>query len=190
MKETILVTVLTLLAIVGLVSCSSVNNLVRLDEGVNLAWDNVEAVMQRRYDLIPNLVATVKGYAKHESETLKAVTEARSAWANAKTSVEKMAASGQVESALARLMVVAESYPNLKADQAFSNLQFELAGTENRIAVARRDYNAALYYLNSTKRTMPSSFFVGFANLGEHKRFESESGAKSSVKVNFNDEGK
>ena len=119
------------------------NRFVALQENVHSAWGQVETVLQRRYDLIPNLVNTVKGYAKHEKGVLEEVTRLRSQWGSARTVDEKVKAAGQLEGTLSRLLLVAEQYPELKADANFRDLQYELAGTENRIAVERQRYNEA-----------------------------------------------
>src|SRR3954463_3722966 len=136
----------------------SVNNsLVALQESMKGAWAQVETVLQRRYDLIPNLVATVKGYAAHEKETLENITRLRSQWGAAQTLEQKTKAANEMEGALARLLVVAENYPELKANQNFRDLQFELAGTENRIAVERERYNESVQAYNTRVRQMPTS---------------------------------
>jgi LemA protein len=123
----------------------SINNrLVSLDEARQTQWAQVETVLQRRYDLIPNLVETVKGYAAHEREILEEVTRLRSQWGEARTVDQQATAAGQLEGALARLLLVAERYPDLKANQNFRDLQVELAGTENRISVERQRYNEAV----------------------------------------------
>ena len=120
----------------------SVNNsLVALQEKMKGSWAQVETVLQRRYDLIPNLVATVKGYAEHEKEIFENVARLRSQWSAAQTLPEKTKAASEMEGALSRLLVVAENYPELKANQNFRDLQFELSGTENRISVERQRYN-------------------------------------------------
>src|SRR5882757_6515038 len=124
---------IALLVVVGLWFMSVGNRLVAQQEGVKNAWSQVETVLQRRFDLIPNLVATVKGYAEHESETLEEVTRLRSQWSAATTVAEKTETASALEGTLSRLMVVAENYPNLKADQGFRDLQVELAGSENRV---------------------------------------------------------
>ena len=136
------------LVVVGIVIVSLIginNRLVALQESVHSAWGQVETVLQRRYDLIPNLVNTVKGYAQHEKETFEEVTRLRSQWGSAQGLDEKVKAAGQLEGSLARLLLVAERYPDLKASQSFRDLQYELAGTENRDRKSTR--------LNSSHRT-------------------------------------
>jgi LemA protein len=162
------------------------NRLVALQENVHSAWGQVETVLQRRFDLIPNLVNTVKGYAKHEKGVLEEVTRLRSQWGSAKTVDEKVAAAGQLEGTLSRLLLVAEQYPQLKADANFRDLQYELAGTENRIAVERQRYNDAARAYNTAARQFPGSFVAslrGFA--ADAKYFEAASTAKEAPKVDF-----
>ena len=144
-----------LFIIIILPGCGVYNRAVTLDETVENAWANVETVLQRRYDLIPNLVNTVKGFAKQERELLTEVTRLRSQWTGAKNAGEKLAAASQLESALGRLMVVVERYPDLKSNQNFLALQDELAGTENRISVERRRYNGAVRAYNTAIRRFP-----------------------------------
>ncbi|MGQ0635309.1 MAG: LemA family protein [Planctomycetaceae bacterium] len=165
------------------------NKLVGLDEKVNTSWAQVETVLQRRFDLIPNLVNTVKGYAAHEKEVLEKVTELRSQWGAAKTIDEKAQAAGALESALSRLLLVAERYPDLKADQAFRDLQFELSGTENRISVERQRYNETLRGYNTEVRTFPTTVvarFTGFEPRDSY--FEAAETAKDAPKVDFGTE--
>lgn len=159
------------------------NFLVELDEGVKGAWANVENQLQRRMDLIPNLVETVKGYATHEEDVLTAVTKARASVAGAGTPADKMAANNQLTSALSRLMVVVENYPDLKANQGFLSLQDELAGTENRIAVERRRYNETARTFNATIRKIPYMWFAGGYEKATY--FKAEEGAKNAPKVKF-----
>jgi len=162
------------------------NNLVTLDEDVNTAWAQVETVLQRRYDLIPNLVNTVKGYATHEKELLENVTRLRSQWGEAKTPEAKIQAANQLESTLSKLLVVSENYPELKANQNFIALQDELTGTENRISVERRRYNEAVRAYNVTVRRFPASLFAGL--FGFEKKdayFEAAEGASTAPKVEF-----
>jgi LemA protein len=135
------------------------NKVQRLDESVNSAWAQVDTVLQRRYDLIPNLVETVKGYAKQEKDVFTEVTRLRSQWGEAKTPAEKMQNASAMESALSRLMVVVEQYPQLKSNENFLTLQSQLEGTENRIAVERRRYNETLQTYNTYVRQIPGSFF-------------------------------
>lgn len=182
----IILGLLAVAAIAGLWLAGAYNKLVRLDEGVNTAWAQVETVLQRRYDLIPNLVNTVKGYAAHEKEVLEKVTALRSQWGAAKTVDEKAKAAGELETALSRLMVVVENYPNLKADQGFRDLQFELAGTENRISVERQRYNETLRDFNSTIRTFPNNIVASFTSLKPRDSyFEAAETAKEAPKVDF-----
>ncbi len=159
------------------------NKLVSLDENVKTSWAQVENQLQRRLDLIPNLVETVKGYAKHEKEVLTEVTKARASVAGASTPSEKIKSNSQLSSALSRLLVVVERYPNLKANQNFLALQDELAGTENRIAVERRRYNETARAFNSTIRKIPYNLLA--AGYDRAPLFEAQEGAEKAPKVAF-----
>ena len=170
------------------------NGLVTDQESVETAWGNVENQYQRRADLIPNLVETVKGYAKHESETFENVINAR---ANAtKITIDPtnmtpedlkkyQAAQGEVGSALSKLIAVAENYPDLKANQNFLELQSQLEGTENRITVARKDFNEAVKAYNTNRRTFPTNIIAGIFNFGEKPYFQAQEGADKAPKVDF-----
>ena len=173
---------------------TSYNGLVTKEEGLDSAWSNVETQYQRRADLIPNLVNTVKGYAAHESETLGAVTEARARATSINLSAsdltpEKLAAFQQaqadVRSALGRLIAVAENYPDLKANQNFLELQAQLEGTENRIAVARKDFNAAAQRYNVAVRRFPSNLIAGLFGFEKKPYFETSEGADKAPEVQF-----
>jgi LemA protein len=159
------------------------NKLVGLDEQVKKSWANVENQLQRRMDLIPNLVATVKGYAAHENEVLTNVTKARASVAGAGTPQEKIDANNQLTSALSRLLMVVEKYPDLKANQNFLALQDELAGTENRISVERTRYNEAANAFNATRRKIPYSIFAG--GFPQAPYFKAATEAKEAPKVSF-----
>ena len=161
------------------------NSFVTLDEGVNNAWAQVETVLQRRYDLIPNLVETVKGYASHEREVLTEVTKARASVGGANTINEKIQANNQLASALSRLLVVVERYPDLKANQNFIRLQDELSGTENRIAVERRRYNDAVNGYNQKIRIFPNNIFAGIFGFEKRTYFEAPQEAQEAPKVDF-----
>ncbi|MCD6327536.1 LemA family protein [bacterium] len=161
------------------------NNVVALDEGVSEAWGQVETQLQRRYDLIPNLVETVKGYAKHESGVLTEVTKARARVGSAQSIPDKIAANNSLTSALGRLLVVVENYPDLKASQNFLNLQDELAGTENRIAVARRRYNLAARELNTYIKGIPGVVFARIKGVSEAEYFEAPKEAQKAPDVKF-----
>jgi LemA protein len=187
--------VIFLLVLIGvLTGVSTYNNLVTKQETVNTQWANVQTQYQRRSDLIPNLVATVKGVANFEKSTLTAVIEAR---ANAtkvninpknldEASLQKFqAAQDGVSNALSRLMVVVERYPELKATQNFSELQAQLEGTENRITVARRDFNEAAQAFNTYLRRFPSNIFAGMFGFHKKAYFESQKGAENAPKVQF-----
>ena len=177
---------LLVLIVGGMWAASVSNQLVSAEETMKAAWSQVETVLQRRYDLIPNLVATVKGYAEHEKETLENVTRLRSQWSAAQTLPEKTKAASEMESALARLLVVAERYPDLKANQNFRDLQFELAGTENRISVERQRYNDTVKAYNVRVRTFPTALIAGM--LGFHTSdayFNSTPAAAEAPKVQF-----
>src|SRR5882757_6848408 len=148
---------IALLVVVGLWFMNVGNRLVAQQEGVKTAWAQVETVLQRRFDLIPNLVNTVKGYATHEADVLEEVTKLRSQWGAAKTVDEKAQAASALEGTLSRLLLVTENYPTLKADQGFRDLQVELSGTENRIAVERQRYNEVVRDYNTAVRQFPAS---------------------------------
>lgn len=184
MKQIAVVLIIVLVLLIAGVGVR--NHIVTLDENVNAAWAQVETVLQRRYDLIPNLVNTVKGYAAHERAVLEEVTRLRSQWAQARTAEERVSTANQLEGALSRLLLVAESYPELKANQNFLAFQDELAGTENRIAVERRRYNEAVQSFNTYIRRFPASLVAGFMGL-ERKTtyFESAPEARQAPTVQF-----
>ena len=161
------------------------NGLVRMDEGVKGAWAQVENQLQRRYDLIPNYVETVKGYAKHEKEVFIQVTEARSKVAGAGTIPEKIGANNQLSSALARLLVVVERDPALKANTNFIRLQDELAGTENRIAVERRRFNETVKIYNTKIRSFPTNLVAGMFGFEKAAFFEVPKEKQEAPQVKF-----
>lgn len=173
---------------------SGYNGLVHMDEGVQNKWADVETQYQRRADLIPNLVNTVKGYAAHEKETLSEVVKARSEATSVKFDAENMSAEQMaafqkaqsgVSSALSKLLMVVEKYPDLKANQNFLELQSQLEGTENRITVARRDYNAVAKEYNSTVRKFPKNIIAGMFGFEKKAYFEAEQGAEKAPAVQF-----
>jgi LemA protein len=174
-----------LVVVLGVFGYRTYNGLVRGDEGVKAAWAQVETVLQRRLDLIPNVVETVKGYASHERETLEAVVQARARATGASSVNEKMAANDQLSGALARLLVVVEQYPNLKADGTFIRLQDELAGTENRIAVERRRYNEIARDYNIRLRSFPTVLIGGMLGFKSASMFQAQEGAAQAPKVDF-----
>ncbi len=181
------------LALFGWVK-NSYNGLVSTQESVEKAWGNVESQYQRRADLIPNLVETVKGYAKHEQETFEKVIEAR---ANAtKVTIDPtnmspedlkkyQAAQGEVGSALSRLIAVAENYPDLKANENFKDLQQQLESTENRINIARNDFNEEARKYNTQRRTFPTNIIAGIFGFGDKPYFQAQEGADKAPKVDF-----
>jgi LemA protein len=162
------------------------NELVQQREAINGAWAQVDTDLQRRAELIPNLVETVRGYAKHEREVLESIANARSALLNARTPQERIQANAQLDSAIGRLLVVVENYPQLKANENFLRLQDELAGTENRIAVSRRRYNEAVQRYNTTIDLFPNN--IAAAIFGFHRNdayFKADPGARQAPKVAF-----
>jgi LemA protein len=161
------------------------NRFVQLDERAKSAWAQVENQLQRRYDLVPNLVNTVKGYAQHEDKVLIAVTEARSKVGSARSVNEKIGANGELSSALSRLLVVSENYPNLKANQNFLDLQAQLEGTENRIAVERKRYNDAVMEFNTAIRGLLEQMVAHAMKLERKLFFESDSVARKAPEVRF-----
>lgn len=161
------------------------NTFVSLDESVKGSWAQVENQLQRRYDLIPNLVETVKGYAKQEKDVLIEVTNARAKVGGAANVPEKISANNELSGALSRLLVVVERYPDLKSNQNFMRLQDELAGTENRIAVERKRYNDAVRTYNIAIRSFPANLLAGMFNFHSATFFEAPATAKAAPQVKF-----
>lgn len=161
------------------------NQLVSMDEAIRSAWAQVENQFQRRADLIPNLVATVKGYAAHEREVLEGIADARARMAGAKSLEEKMNASNALDSVLGRLLVVVERYPNLKADRSFARLMDELAGTENRLAVERKRYNELVQGYNSRIRSFPERTVAGLFRFEQASYFLVAESARAAPTVEF-----
>ncbi|MBI4633979.1 MAG: LemA family protein [Deltaproteobacteria bacterium] len=161
------------------------NTFVTLDEAVKASWAQVENQLQRRYDLIPNLVETVKGYAKQEKDVLIEVTNARAKVGGAGTIPDKINANNQLTGALSRLLVVVERYPDLKSNQNFMRLQDELAGTENRIAVERRRYNESVQTFNVAIRSFPANLLAGMFGFRQAAFFEVPAAAKAAPQVKF-----
>jgi LemA protein len=166
---------------------STKNTLVQKNEQVKESWSQVDVVLQRRADLIPNLVETVKAFASHETEVFTAIANARSALLGAKSPQEKIAANNSLDGAIGRLLAISENYPQLRSNENFLRLQDELAGTENRIAVERRKYNETLRDYNTYVQQFPASFFAGFAGFKPNNAyFQAEEGSRTVPKVNFN----
>lgn len=193
-KLSVTAIVLIVLAVIVVWGIGAYNSLVKNEEGVKSAWSQVENVYQRRADLIPNLVATVKGYATHESATLEGVVEARAKATQMTVNVddlseEKIAefqkAQGELGSALGRLMAITEAYPDLKANENFRDLQAQLEGTENRIAVERKAYNQAAQEYNTSIRVFPRSIIASVFGFKVKGYFEAEEGAQTAPKVEF-----
>ena len=159
--------------------------LVSLDANAKEKWANVETQYQRRFDLIPNLVSTVKGYAAHEEKLFTEITEMRSRWQNAPTIDDKVTAANGLEGAIGRLLMVVENYPVLKASENFLSLQDELAGTENRVSVERTRYNEAVKQYNVATKRIPTSIIASMFGFKEKKMFEAAEGAENAPKVTF-----
>jgi len=187
MKGLIIVLGILLVIAIGMYSYlkGAYNSLVSLDEGVKAAWAQVENQLQRRYDLIPNYVETVKGYAAHEKDVLLQVTEARAKVGGAATVDEKIDANNQLSSALSRLLLVVEQYPDLKANTNFIRLQDELSGTENRIAVERMRFNEAVKTYNITMRHFPTNIIAGMFGFEKATFFEVPKERQEAPKVKF-----
>lgn len=161
------------------------NKVIAMHEGIKGQWAQVENQLKRRYDLIPNLVETVKGYAKHERELFENIAEARTRYFQADTVGDKIKASRELEGALSRLLLLREAYPELKANESFLKLQDSLEGTENRIAVERKRYNDAVRILNTYRRTVFGNFFASLAGVGEAEYYEVLKAEKETPKVKF-----
>ncbi len=188
MKKVLMV--LIILVVIALMLGSSFigrrNQMAVKREAVNAAWAQVDVVLQRRSDLIPNLVETVKGFAAQEQIVFGEIAKARSALLGAHSPAEKIAANGQLDSALGRLLVIVENYPQLKSNENFLRLQDELAGTENRIAVERRRYNEAVQDYNTFMALFPNSFVASLSGFARNDAyFKTEEGARQAPKVNF-----
>ncbi|MCY7423214.1 MAG: LemA family protein [Chitinophagaceae bacterium] len=189
-----LIIILAAIVLLGGCGCGQYNGLVQQDESVKLAWNNVQSDYQRRADLIPNLVNTVKGEANFEQTTLTKVIEARASATQMKIdpadlTPEKLQqfqqAQGQLSQALGRLLVVSEQYPNLRANDAFRGLQAQLEGTENRIKVARNDYNSAVQSYNVQVRKFPAALFAGIMGFKPKVGFAAEAGSEKAPEVKF-----
>ncbi|CDB05537.1 lemA family protein [Prevotella sp. CAG:520] len=189
-----LIITIVVIVLVALWGISSYNRLVGMDEKVSNQWANVETQYQRRSDLIPNLVNTVKGYAKHESQTLEAVMAARSQATQVKIdpsncTPQQLAAyqkaQGDVTTALGKLLAITENYPDLKANQNFLELQSQLEGTENRINVARKDFNDSAKEYNTSLRRFPRNIIASMFGFEKRNYFEAEAGAEKAPKVEF-----
>ena len=197
MKKSVIITlgIIAIVIIGAIAACvSTYNGLVTMDENVNGQWANVETQYQRRADLIPNLVNTVKGYASHEKGTLEGVVEARSKATQIKVDAndltpaklaEYQKAQGAVSSALGKLLAITENYPDLKANQNFLELQAQLEGTENRINVARKNFNDAAQNYNTTIRRFPKNILAGMFGFDKKAYFEAEEGTEKAPKVEF-----
>jgi LemA protein len=173
-----LIVILVVVAVVALLLVVLYNRFVRLRNRVDNAWSQIEVQLKRRWDLIPNLVETVKGYAAHERETFENVTQARAAAQQAQTPAESAQAEGLLGQALGRLFAVAEAYPELQADENFRQLQSELSETENRIAVSRQVYNDTVLTFNNAIQTVPGVFFAGFFGFEKREFFDVEDDAQ------------
>ncbi|MFZ1036016.1 MAG: LemA family protein [Smithella sp.] len=188
-KKKTLIIVLAVIVFLAIAAYSffagNYNKFVQLDTTVKSSWAQVENQLQRRYDLIPNLVETVKGYAKQEKDVMVEVTNARAKVGGAGTVPDKIAANNQLSGALSRLMVVVEKYPDLKSNQNFLALQDELAGTENRIAVERMRYNEAVQIYNQTIKSFPANMIAGMYGFKDAAFFEAPKEAKGAPKVKF-----
>ena len=191
-KSTIIL--IAVIAIVAIWGVSAYNGLVKMDESVNTAWSNVENQYQRRADLIPNLVNTVKGYAAHEKETFEAVVSARSKATQMTIDPEDLTpeklqqyqkAQGEIGAALGRLLAITENYPELKANENFKELQAQLEGTENRISVERRNFNEVARSYNTSIRTFPKTIIASICGFDKRPYFEAEEGANKAPTVEF-----
>jgi LemA protein len=187
-KAVIVIVIIAVIALIAFGQYVGVRNtLVTKNEAVKSAWSQVDIVLQRRADLIPNLVETVKGYAQQEQTVFGDIAKARSALLSAGSPQEKIAANGQLDGALGRLLLIVENYPQLKSNENFLRLQDELAGTENRIAVERKRYNDTLQDYNTYVQHFPNNIFAGWAGFKPNEAyFTASEGSREAPKVNFN----
>jgi LemA protein len=184
----IIIAILLILALIfGSGFISRRNEMTVKREAVNAAWSQVDVVLQRRADLIPNLVATAKGFAVHEEQVFSEIAQARANYVNAKTPSEKIQANGQLDAALAKFLVVQENYPQLKSNENFLRLQDELSGTENRIAVERRRYNQVVQDYNTFIALFPNSLVASMSGFTRNDAyFKADEGSRTAPKVDFN----
>jgi LemA protein len=180
-----LIIILVIVVLVGLYAVFSYNGLVSLRNRIENAWAQIDVQLKRRYDLIPNLVETVKGYAAHERETLDAVIEARNAGMNASGPHDQAEAENQITGALKSLFALSEAYPDLKANQNFAQLQEELTGTEGRIAYARQFYNDTVYRYNTKIQSFPSNVLANAFRFSEREYFEADDESRGPTQVQF-----
>jgi LemA protein len=193
-RNIVLIVIVLFLLILGGCGCNGYNKLVKLDTAVEKSWSNVQSDYQRRADLIPNLVSTVKGAANFEQETLTRVIEARAKATQVTISPENLTeqniqryqqAQGELSGALSRLLVVSEQYPQLRATESFRDLQAQLEGTENRIKVSRNDFNEAVASYNASVRTFPNNLFAGMFGFSRKQGFTADPGSQNTPKVDF-----
>ena len=193
-RNLVLIIVVAIILVLGGCGCNGYNNMVKLDEDVKAKWANVQSDYQRRADLIPNLVNTVKGYANFEQETLTKVIEARAKATSVQVNADNLTpenlekfqqAQGEVSSALSRLLVTVERYPDLKANQNFMDLQKQLEGTENRIKVSRNDFNSSVQGYNSVVRRFPNNLFANMFGFKVKEPFKADPGAERAPEVKF-----
>jgi LemA protein len=180
-----LIIILVVVVLIGLYAVFSYNGLVSLRNRIENAWAQIDVQLKRRYDLIPNLVETVKGYAAHERETLDAVIEARNAGMNASGPHDQAEAENQITGALKSLFALSEAYPDLKANQNFAQLQEELTGTEGRIAYARQFYNDTVYRYNTKIQSFPSNVLANAFRFSEREYFEADDESRGPTQVQF-----
>ena len=184
MKKITLI-ILAIVVIVAIYAIASYNSLVTLSVGADTQWKQVETDYQRRFDLIPNLVESVKGSMKQEQSVFTAIADARTKYSGAKTADEKAQAAGKVESALGRLLVITENYPSLKSSEAVQSLMSQLEGSENRISVQRMRYNDTVKSYNLKVMRFPSSIVASMFGFGERSYFEAQKGAEKAPEVKF-----
>ncbi|MBP2627429.1 MAG: LemA family protein [Firmicutes bacterium] len=177
--------IVAVIAVLAVAMVSGYNNLVTMNENVNGKWSQIENQLQRRTDLIPNLVNTVKGYAIHEQQAIQTVADARGKLTGAQGPVAKAEANSELNNALSRLLVVVENYPNLKADKNFRSLMDELGGTENRLVVVRKDYNESVQGYNTAIRSLPASLYARTFSFGPQEYFKADEGTKQVSQVKF-----
>ncbi|MFJ7699098.1 LemA family protein [Lysinibacillus fusiformis] len=181
--------IVIILIVLALVLIPKYNSLVTAEENVDSKWAQVENQLQRRYDLIPNLVESVKGYTNHEQQVIADITNARAQMGNANTPAQQAVANDALTGALSRLLVVVENYPNLKADANFRQLMDELAGTENRLAVAREDYNNEVQQFNKHVKRFPGNLMAGMFGFEQKEYFKAAAGAEQAPSIDFSQSG-